>query len=202
MSTQDKDKWDAKYAAGAYESKQYPGAYLAKHLPAIIDVLTNGATPKPWRALDLACGAGRNSHYLSEHGFEVDAVDISAVGLARAAEQAAASESTINWIQRDLEDANTDGFSCYDLIIMMRYVNLPLLRAVTNNLNPGGFVLCENHLRTNAQVVGPKNPAFRVAPGKLGESLSDLEIIHSSEETIRDPNSEHAAVARILARKI
>ncbi|MGR8948924.1 MAG: class I SAM-dependent methyltransferase [Gammaproteobacteria bacterium] len=201
MSSQDQQKWDAKYAAGAYESKRYPGAYLTEHLPQIVAALETSGATKPWHALDLACGAGRNSHYLSEHGFEVDAIDISTVGLKRAAEQAPPAAQTINWIQQDLENATTNNFGHYDLVIMMRYVNLPLLQAVTSNLKPGGFVLCENHLRTDAEVVGPKNPAFRVAPGELSETLAGLEIIHTSEEIIRDPNSEHAAVARILARK-
>ncbi len=35
------------------------------------------------KALDLACGLGRNSLFLAEHGMTVDAVDISDVALDR-----------------------------------------------------------------------------------------------------------------------
>ncbi len=42
----------------------------------------------PGRAADLGCGPGRNAIYLASRGFEVDAVDLSPVALAWAAERA------------------------------------------------------------------------------------------------------------------
>ena len=201
MSAEDQAKWNAKYTAGAYESKQYPGEYLAAKLPEIIQHLEGNAAERPWHALDLACGAGRNAYFLAANGFEVDAVDISAVGLARAQDLSPIEASHINWIQQDLEDATSRNFARYQLIVMMRYVNLPLLRSVTDNLVPGGFVLCEEHMRSEEDVVGPRNPAFRVASGALKETLIELTPIHYNEGVIVDPNGDRSAVAQIIARK-
>ena len=201
MSNEDRTKWDAKYAAGAYESKQYPAAYLAKNLPNIIDTLSTENAPRPWRALDLACGAGRNAYFLAAHDFAVDAVDISTVGLTRAQQLAPVTASTVNWLPQDLEHASSENFGQYRLIIMMRYVNLALLRAMVNNLEPGGFILCEEHMLSEADVVGPKNPSFRVAPGELKETLTGLTTIHYNEAIIVDPNGDRSAVAQIIARK-
>ena len=150
--------------------------------------------------VDLACGAGRNSHFLSRQGFHVDAIDISATGLARAEKNAPSNSSPIKWICRDLEDLDRQELGHYHLILMMRYVNLPLLQAVTRNLLPGGFIICEEHLQTNETVVGPRNPAFRVAAGALKEVLSDLTIHHYRESIITEPNGDKAAVARIVAQ--
>ena len=201
MSEADKQKWDKKYAEGAYESKTHPAVFLAEQLAFITAALREARIPEPWRALDLACGAGRNSHFLSTNGFEVDAIDISAVGLARAAENAPPDTPGINWLCRDLDEFDANEFGRYHLIIMMRYVNLPLLKRVTQNLHPGGFILCEKHLRTDESVVGPRNPAFRVAPGELKQALSTLKIHYYEESIITEPDNNKAAVARVLAQQ-
>lgn len=201
MSNKDRTKWDAKYAAGAYESKQYPAPFLAENLPNIIDTLSIDNAPRPWRALDLACGAGRNAYFLAANDFAVDAVDISTVGLTRAQQLAPATTNTINWMSQDLEHATSENFGRYQLIIMMRYVNLALLTAVAQNLESGGFILCEEHMRSEADVVGPRNPSFRVAPGELKEALTELTIVHYNEDIIVDPNGDRSAVAQVLARK-
>ena len=200
MSEADKQKWDKKYADGAYESKTYPAVFLAEQLDSITASFHKKQINKPWRALDLACGAGRNSHYLSTKGFEVDAVDISETGLARAAENAPKNTLKIEWRCRDLDEFDVNEYDRYHLIIMMRFVNLALLKTVTQNLLPGGFILCEEHLQTDEAVVGPRNPAFRVAPGALRNTLSSLTVHHYSESIITEPNGDKAAVARILAQ--
>ena len=74
MSTADRNKWDQRYREGAYASRDYPSEFLKQQLLHL----------KPGKALDLACGAGRNSIFLAQNGFFVDAVDVSSVGLERA----------------------------------------------------------------------------------------------------------------------
>lgn len=206
MSTKDKEKWDAKYSAGAFESRQYPSIYLAEHLTDITRGLESAGISPPWRALDIACGAGRNTHYLSAEGFVVDAVDISSTGLERAAQKAPETAATVSWIQYDLERGLPENLTDYHLIIMMRYVNLPLLSTLEPKLLPGGYIICEEHMRTELMVNGPKNPNFRVAPGQLAHALveqsnSKLQVEQLSEGEITDPDGEAAAVARILVRK-
>ena len=201
MSEQDKLKWNEKYAAGAYETRAYPANFLADKLETIKNALRETAINAPWDGLDLACGAGRNSHFLATQGFRMDAVDISEQGLQRAAKNKLADALPINWVCQDLENSSAENFSRYHLILMMRYVNIPLLRAVTKNLVAGGLIICEEHLKTDEAVIGPKNPNFRVAPGALKDALSELNILHYSESIITEPNGDKAAVARILAQR-
>ncbi|WP_129286624.1 class I SAM-dependent methyltransferase [Streptomyces sp. GZWMJZ-114] len=54
-----------------------PDEHLAAHL-------ATGRLGTPGRALDLGCGTGRNAARLAAHGWEVDAVDLSATALATA----------------------------------------------------------------------------------------------------------------------
>ena len=79
MSNTDREKWNERYTSGAYAARTHPTQLLADW----IDQLPRG------RALDVACGAGRNALYLAEHGYAVDAVDISSVALDRARAAAA-----------------------------------------------------------------------------------------------------------------
>ncbi len=63
--------WDERFRTGAYPSALDPSPILR----SVIDGATDG------RAIDVACGTGRNAVFLAEQGFEVDALDQSIAGL-------------------------------------------------------------------------------------------------------------------------
>ena len=62
MSHADRDKWDKRYREGSYGTRTYPSELLAEWLPQL----------QKGRALDVACGAGRNALYLAAAGYVVD----------------------------------------------------------------------------------------------------------------------------------
>jgi SAM-dependent methyltransferase len=77
----------------------------------------------PGRALDLACGEGRNAVWLATKGWTVTGIDFSGVGLAKAETLAADRGVTGTWITADATDwvAPESGF---DLVISF-YLQLP-----------------------------------------------------------------------------
>jgi SAM-dependent methyltransferase len=152
------------------------------------------------RALDVACGAGRNALFLAANGFDVDAVDISVEALNTAGRSAQRSGLHINWIEHDLDEAlelNRE----YALILVIRYVNLPLIRKLAASLAPGGFLLCEQHLETKTEVAGPSNPAYRVKPGALQTVARGLQIHYLEEAVTVDPDKRPVALARLVAQR-
>ncbi len=189
MSEADRARWDTRYAEGAYESRRHPSPFLEHNA----ELLPGGG-----RALDLACGAGRNAIHLAQRGFAVDAVDISRVALARG--QSAAGDLPIRWIECDL-DNGVEAVAPYDLIVNIRYVNLELVTALQDALRPGGVLLVEQHLATDADVVGPKNPAYRVARGDLARIAQTMVVERLEEGLFDDPDGRPAALARLVARK-
>lgn len=189
MSLADRDKWDRRYREGAYQTRAHPSAFVTQ----CADYL-----PPTGRALDLACGAGRNALYLAERGLAVDAVDISAIALERA--RAAAADLPIAWLEHDL-DLGFDAPASYDVIVNIRYVNVPLLAKLLCSLHPGGLLMVEQHLRGYHDVVGPTNPAFRVAPGDLAQLAAALQVEELHEGLLEDPDGRTAAIARLVARK-
>lgn len=191
MSEDDRRKWNQRYAQGAYQTRLAPSDWLVRWLPAA----------PMGRALDVACGLGRNARFMAHQGYRVDAVDISAEGLRRAAELAQADELEVSWLERDLELGLPQDCSGYQVIAMLRYVNAALLENLCHRLAPGGYLVVEEHLLSTEQVSGPQNPAFRVGPGELQRLAAGLRILAAEESVVTDPDGERVALARLAACK-
>lgn len=200
MSETDREKWNARYQAGAYTARPHPSELLVQWLPKL-----ELAAGKP-RAIDIACGSGRNSLYLARQGWQVDGVDISQVGLSQLSDKARADSLSINCINRDLELDMTTATDflvedSYDLAIMFRYAHGALVRPLSAALKPGGYLIVESHLVTDADVIGPRGARHRVAVGELQEAAGGLEILLSSEGIVTDPDGSSASIARLVARR-
>ncbi len=200
MSEADRKKWDHRYRLGQnHRARCKPSALLAQWLPQLEPAGT------PARALDVACGLGRNAVYLARQGWRVDAVDISQVALDRLAARAAAASLDITCTALDLE--SEAGLSAlldtpqYDLAVVFRYTNLTLIQSLARALRPGGYLLVEEHLVTDAEVVGPRNPRFRVAPGALRDAAGGLSVMAYSEGLVTDPDGRMVALAQLVARR-
>lgn len=192
MSDTDRDKWQARYREGAYVARTHPSAYLV-HALSVMERITD-------RALDLACGAGRNVLYMASQGYQVDAVDIAAEALSRGRQSATDGLiGTVNWIEHDLDQGLPSALEEYSLIIMFRYLDLCLMQAAMTHLVPGGYMLVEVHLQTDQDVSGPSGNQFRAATGELIAAAEGLDIVDYSEGIITDPDGSKVALARLLA---
>jgi tellurite methyltransferase len=113
--------WDSRYRAGAASSEPHPLVIdIAKMVP-------------PGRALDLACGAGRNARYLAERGWNVTAIDMSIealrlVGLPRI-------------VAADLERSSIPIRDVlFDAIIVINFLHRPLFTDALRLLRPDGAI--------------------------------------------------------------
>ena len=190
MSEADRERWNAKYAAGQYAQRERPSALLA----AWIDRLPRG------RALDVACGLGRNAIHLATHGYTVDAMDISGVALARAHERAGAASVEVNWIEMDLEQPDI-ARGAYDVIVVARFLDRPLIPRLIGALRPGGHVVYDHHYITHVDVGGPQSRRFRARPNELLERFRALRVLSYEEGIIADPDGSRMALARLVACK-
>ena len=193
MSAAERDKWDARYRDGAYEDRTHPTALLAEWLPRL---------PRG-RALDVACGAGRNALYLAAHGFAVTGLDISDVAIERGRRAAAERGLDVEWLCADLDDDLERALppGGFDVIVWVRYVHRTLMPALVARLNVGGTLLCEQHLATAAPVAGPTSAAYRLAPGDLARTARPLQVLHTYEGALVDPDGRPVALAQLVARR-
>ena len=163
------------------------------------------------RALDVACGRGRNSIYAAQQGYVVDGVDVSPAALAQATQRALRTGVTVNWCCQNVQDLG--GLSAwrprheYDLIVMFRFVAPSLLPMLARHLVVGGQLLVEEHMEWSGpeKVSGPRNPSFRVAPSALRQALLKnsefLEIIEEFEGIVEEPDGSQAALSRIWVQR-
>jgi len=92
MSSDD-NEWDQIY-------RKYPlntlGWELGKPRPILVEFVEKGLVKKG-KALDLCCGAGTNTVYLAQNGFEVTGIDISPTALEYAKAKAKKADVAINF---------------------------------------------------------------------------------------------------------
>jgi SAM-dependent methyltransferase len=185
----DRIKWDKRHRTSSAEKMSPPSEFIKRW----IDRCPRG------RALDVACGRGRNALFLAASGYEVDAVDISTEALNSARRTAQKTGLKLNWIAHDLDEPFCPD-SPYDLIVMVRYLNLPLLTSLTRQLKPGGIILCEQHLATNSEVAGPSNPSFRLEPQQLREAARGLKILELKECLLEQDGKLPLALVQLAAQ--
>jgi len=156
------EDWDERYAERQQWSSE-PNALIAELLAGL----------PPGQAVDLAAGEGRHALWLAGLGWQVTAVDFSAVGLGRGAAQPDAERVT--WVTADVTTWTAPPASA-DLVLVA-YLQLPeadtvdvLTRAV-GWLRPGGRLLVLGHDVANiaSGVGGPQEPSIlhsveRLAP--------------------------------------
>ena len=194
MSESDREKWDTRYREGSYEARSYASPFLEAWLARL------PPTVHARRALDIACGAGRNALRLAEAGFDVDAMDISRAALERAAASGAARGLRVNWIEADLDQARPEP-GCYALISVIRFTDPLLHPHLISALAPHGWLLYEHHLRTPREVGGPRSERFRAAPQQLLRDFASLRVLYYEEVIDEDRDGRTMALARLVACK-
>ena len=193
MSDEDRKKWNARYRDNAYRERLYPSRIVESWLPKL---------PKG-KALDIACGAGRNAIYLALNGYHVHAFDVSEVAISFAEHRAQEEGVSISWQVADI-DHGLPSRVRYDLILMVRCVDLSIVRSACERLAPSGVILVENHLQINdppLRLCGPSSPLYRVSPGSMMSAVKGLESFFTYEGIIEEPDGSHSAVAQVIARK-
>jgi len=186
MTQADRERWDAKY-------RDRPVAVAGRADEWLIETVTG---VPPGRALDLACGLGHNSIWLTQQGWQVDAVDISTVGLALAQQAARALGVSVNWIDADLDDyraARAD----YNLILTFRFLDrIAVPRIVNESLRVGGLLVYETFLVTERERSGshPRSAAWTLQPGELNSIFGGVRCVRYEECRPADRD-----VARLMA---
>jgi SAM-dependent methyltransferase len=150
------DKADTANALAAEWDARYTG--FADRLPGLEpnSVLIDATGPLiPGRALDVGCGGGAEAVWLARNGWDVTALDVSAVALEHAARRARDAGVHVQWGQSRLEDAQlpVGGFdlvtACYPALRQSPEgaAQQALLAAVA----PGGTLLVVHHADVDAE---------------------------------------------------
>ena len=189
MSKAELEQWEKRYATNTYSPRQKASPLVVTWLHR----LSHG------RALEIACGHGRNAIFLAEHGYLVDAIDISRHALLQAQHRATSLGLSVNWIQADLDQIELPKL-IYNVIVSSFYRIQNLAPFIVAALSPNGILLCEDHLLSPQPVDGQLGEKHRLQPGELPALFSSLIPLHYEEGLVREDERVNT-LARLVAQK-
>jgi len=191
MVKSDQKRWDERFKEKRFALGERANAFLIRHM---------GLLPKG-KALDIATGEGKNAVFLAQHGFDVDGVDISEVGLKKAENLAREFGVEIHTVLADLDTYQIEK-QCYDLIANFYFLNRSLIPKIKRGLKRGGMVIFETYLleQRALSTVGPKNPKYFLKPNELLSLFKGFRILIYREGIFKE-GGRRKAIASLIAQK-
>jgi SAM-dependent methyltransferase len=171
----DRADWDRRYLEKELVWSAEPNRFLVEEVGGLA----------PGRALDLGAGEGRNAVWLAALGWQVTAVDFSAVALEKAGRIASSRGVEIDWVNADLVEYRPEA-AVFDLVLLL-YIHLPwpematVLGRARAALAPGGTFLLIGHDRSNLEHGhgGPQRLEVLYTAGEVAGLLEGLDIEES-----------------------
>lgn len=177
MTEQDKKKWNSKYLENLGNSN--PSEILKRYIS-----LASGG-----KALDIACGNGRNSRYLARKGFQVDAVDISSVAM----NHLEGKETGIHCICQDMDTWQIPE-NRYQLIINIRFMDRRLFPMIEKGLKPGGVLIFESFI--------DENKAYCLEPNELLHAFKSFHVVYYEERKAEHHDKFDQSVYFVAVKKV
>lgn len=212
-------EWDSRYARSELVWGAPPNSTVVEYVYGLDRRVTllpdepDGTPPPLPRALDLACGEGRHALWLATHGWQVQAVDFSQVGIDKgrtvAARLSRSVRSRVDWHCADITELNAAGVTGPFELILMVFVHLPadqrrpLLRQLASMLSPGGMLLILGHDTSNITdgYGGPQDPRILFTPADLRADLPDDLTIRVADHVYRPTEGPDAVDALLIAER-
>lgn len=183
--------WDQRYRSKERRSEDFD----ASPTPLLIETASH---LKPGKALDLACGTGRNSLWLAKHGWSVTAVDASTAAIDALRTRASQSGLNIDARESDLEQGEYSiEPSSSDLIAICYYLQRDLFEPAKGGVAPGGILLAIVHITEP----GEEPTHSRARPGELRTYFEAWEMLHYYEGKPNDA-AHRRSVAEVVARRL
>ena len=185
MAVEDRERWDKKY------KNNHP---IPSKIAEVVEKYSSLA--KGRKALDIACGKGRNAKFLAKEGFEVDALDISSVALESLKDIANIRAKEVDFDNYRLEE-NT-----YDLIVCTYYLNRSLFPQIEKALKEDGLFIFETFMHHPDNTKVPSNRSFLLEDGELEITFDNhYELLHLREFMDEISCGDKAMKSSMVARK-
>lgn len=196
-------RWNDRYQGPDYVFGTEPNAYLRKHA---------GLWPAGQRVLCVADGEGRNSVWLARQGLQVDAFDISDVGVRKARALARDAGVSVHFAIGDC-DQYVWPTGIYDgvVAIFVQFADPPMRQRLFANmvkcLKPGGILILQGYTprQLEYKTGGPSQESNLYTEDMLRAAFSDMEVIELLDyEDALTEGAHHrgrSALIGLVARK-
>ena len=185
MAVEDKERWDKKY------KNNNPIPSKIAEVVEKYSLLAKGR-----KALDIACGTGRNAKFLAKQGFEVDALDISSVALESLKDIENIRTKEVDFDNYRLKE------NAYDLIVCTYYLNRSLFPQIEKALKEDGLFIFETFMHHPDNTKVPSNRSFLLEDGELEITFdARYELLHLREFMDEISCGDKAMKSAMVARK-
>ncbi|MHB8450987.1 MAG: class I SAM-dependent methyltransferase [Mycobacteriales bacterium] len=174
-------EWDRRYAD---RERMWSGKPNGALVAEVADLT-------PGRVLDVGCGEGADAIWLASLGWDVTALDVSAVALKRAAGHARDAGHAIRWVHAGIAEAMLPPAS-FDLVsaqypALLRTPDATAERALLAAVAPGGVLLIVHHAGMDTQQAHDSgfDPADYVWPSMVAALLNDEWEVELDEQRPR-----------------
>ncbi len=193
----EREKWNRRYRESG------PEAFGEEPTPWLVENLSSLPPSAGGRALDLACGYGRNTLYLARLGYAVDAVDVSDVAVDHLRGIAGREGLDVEVRRADLRAEPRLPAGRYQVALNFRYLDRRLFAPLAESLAPGGVLLFETFTRADAAISGRSfPPELLLAEGELRDAFPTLTTLAYREVLVEDRSRcGQRAVASLVARR-
>jgi SAM-dependent methyltransferase len=195
----DAQDWDRRYRESELVWSAEPNRFVAE----ICADLPVG------RALDVACGEGRNAIWLAGLGWQVTGVDFSSAALDKARQIAQRHDADIEWVHADARRIDRIGPGTFDLVVLC-YLQvddaelLDVLQAGASLLTAGGKLVVIAHALENLSsgVGGPQDPSVLPTPERVAQILQaeglDIDRAGTVLRPVQTPEGQREAVDLVV----
>jgi cyclopropane fatty-acyl-phospholipid synthase-like methyltransferase len=198
-----RETWDARFSSDEYIFGTEPNVWLAQHA----DLFKPGM-----RVLAVADGEGRNSVWMAQQGLQVDAFDISPVGIEKAKKLAQQQGVEVNFSIHGVEDYPwTTGDYDAVVAIFIQFADpdtrATLFKRMKSALKPDGVILLQGYTpkQLEYKTGGPPNLSHLYTEELLQDAFGDLDVseLTSYEQVLTEGTQHHgqSALIGLVARR-
>ena len=195
--------WNQRYAKADFHFGIEPNHWLVEQV---------GHLPQDGRILCVADGEGRNSVWLAQQGFAVDAFDIAEVGLDKARRLAAERQVQVNYMLASCDDFAWPQDTYAGIVAIFVQFAPPDMRQrmfaqICRALRPGGVLILMGYTpkQLEYKTGGPPLVEHLYTAELLRDSLHPLDIIalreYEAEIQEGEGHSGRSALIGLVARR-
>lgn len=195
--------WNRRFATEGFLFGAEPNVWLRRHA---------GVWHPGQRVLCVADGEGRNSVWLARQGLQVDAFDLSEVGVAKARALAAEQGAVVNYAVADVDavawpEALYDGVAAIFVQFADPAMRERLFANIIASLKPGGTLLLQGYTpkQIDYRTGGPPIASHLYTEELLRQAFGSMEIVelreYEAEVSEGTGHHGHSALIGLVARR-